>query len=119
MVITQAAHIRIAYYFSILHYADQQTSPPRILNKALDVTVFEGNVSKLQCTAEGYPAPAVEEYSWKKDGVAIQMGHRFSRFAGGSLRIEQTKFEDQGLYECEVKNSRGSATLFIYLTVRG
>lgn len=101
-----------------LFLKDQQTSPPRILNKALDVTVFEGNVSKLQCTAEGYPAPAVEEYSWKKDGVAIQMGNRFSRFAGGSLRIEQTKFEDQGLYECEVKNSRGSATLYIYLTVR-
>lgn len=98
---------------------DQQPSPPRILNEALDITVFEGEIGRLQCTAEGYPAPAVEEYSWKKNGVAIQMGNRFSRFAGGSLRIGRTKFEDQGLYECEVKNSKGSATLFMNLTVRG
>lgn len=61
----------------------------------------------------------MEEYGWKKDGVGIQMGHRFSRFAGGSLRIERTEFEDQGLYECEVKNSRGSTSLYMYLTVRG
>ena len=73
----------------------------------------------LQCSAEGYPAPAVEEYRWSKDGVSIQMGDRFSRFAGGSLRIERTKLQDQGLYKCEVNNSRGSKSLLTYLTVRG
>ena len=69
--------------------------------------------------AEGYPVPTVEEYTWKKDGVPRQMGERFSRFAGGSLRIDKTQFEDQGLYECTVKNSKGSATLHMYLTVLG
>lgn len=103
----------------LLLAVEKRFSPPRILNNAFNITVFEGNVSELHCSAEGYPVPAVEEYSWKKDGVAIQMGHRFSRFAGGSLRIEQTKFEDQGLYECEVKNSLGTANLSIALSVRG
>ena len=69
--------------------------------------------------AEGYPVPTVEEYTWKKHGVPRQMGERFSRFAGGSLRIDKTQFEDQGLYECTVKNSRGSTTLHMYLTVLG
>lgn len=73
----------------------------------------------LQCSAEGYPVPAVEEYRWSKDGVTIQMGDRFSRFAGGSLRIERTTLQDQGLYTCEVNNSRGSKTLLTYLTLRG
>ena len=83
------------------------------------MTVKEGDTSKLQCMAEGYPVPTVEEYTWKKDGVPRQMGERFSRFAGGSLRIDKTQFEDQGVYECTVKNSRGSATIHMYLTVLG
>ena len=69
--------------------------------------------------AEGFPIPAVEDYSWRKDGVVIQMGHRFSRFAGGSLKIKPTQFQDQGLYECTVKNSKGNNTLYVYLTVLG
>ena len=85
----------------------------------MNVTVQEGDTTKLQCVAEGYPVPTVEEYTWKKDGVPIQMGHRFSRFAGGSLSIDSTQFGDQGLYECAVKNSKGSANLYIYLTVLG
>ena len=103
----------------LFDFLDQQASPPRILNEAFNITVQEGDTSKLQCMAEGFPVPAVEEYSWKKDGVAIQMGHRFSRFAGGSLRIESTQFNDQGLYECTVKNSGGTTTLHMYLTVLG
>ena len=61
----------------------------------------------------------MEDYSWRKDGVVIQMGHRFSRFAGGSLKIKPTQFQDQGLYECTVKNSKGNNTLYVYLTVLG
>ena len=114
----RVTQVRIANH-SYFTYVDQKSSPPGILNNALNITVFEGNVSVLQCSAEGYPVPAVDEYSWKKDGVAIQMGNRFSRFAGGSLRIEQTKFEDQGLYECEVKNTEGTVALNMVLTVRG
>ena len=100
-------------------FSEQQPSPPWILNKAFNITVKEGDTSKLQCVAEGYPVPTVEEYTWKKDGVPRQMRERFSRFAGGSLRIDKTQFEDQGLYECTVKTSRGSATLHMYLTVLG
>ncbi|XP_074633719.1 cell adhesion molecule DSCAML1-like isoform X3 [Acropora palmata] len=95
-----------------------KSSPPRLLNDAFNLTVLEGDVSELQCTASGYPVPAVVEYSWKKDGKPLQMGNRFSRFAGGSLRIEQTTFQDQGLYECVVKNSRGSTAISVHLTVR-
>lgn len=96
---------------------DQQETPPRVLTKPFNITIQEGDTSKLQCVAEGFPIPAVEDYSWRKDGVVIQMGHRFSRFAGGSLKIKPTQFQDQGLYECTVKNSKGNNTLYVYLTV--
>lgn len=109
------------FQFSILFFifVEQQPSPPRILNEAFNITVQEGETTRLQCSAEGYPVPTVEQYTWKKDVVSIQMGHRFSRFAGGSLSIDRTQFGDQGLYECTVKNSKGSATLYMYLTVLG
>lgn len=100
-------------------FLEQLPSPPRILNEVLNITVKEGDTSKLQCMAEGYPVPTVEEYTWKKDGVPRQMGERFSRFAGGNLRIDKTQFEDQGLYKCTVKNSKGTASLYMYLTVLG
>ena len=90
-----------------------------MLNEGLNVTVLEGEVSELQCAAHGYPVPAIEEYNWKKDGGSLRMGNRLSRFAGGSLRIENTQFQDQGLYECVVKNSEGTAAISMYLSVRG
>lgn len=96
----------------------KQPFPPHMLNEGLNITVLEGEVSELQCAAHGYPVPAIEEYNWKKDGGSLRMGNRLSRFAGGSLRIENTQFQDQGLYECVVKNSEGTAAISIYLSVR-
>ena len=90
-----------------------------MISDAFNITVLEGNTSELQCTAEGYPVPISDEYSWRKDGITIQMGNRFSRFAGGSLRIERTTFNDQGWYDCEVKSNGISAAMRVYLTVKG
>ncbi|XP_054086564.1 protein sidekick isoform X3 [Zeugodacus cucurbitae] len=62
--------------------------------------VSEGRTKILQCHALGYPQPT---YRWLKDGIPIT-DYSSSQY----YRLQKTRREDAGSYQCIAKNDAGS-----------
>lgn len=63
-------------------------------------TVDFGRPATFTCNYEGNPVKTV---SWMKDGKRLE-GH-----SGSTLRIDNVRKEDKGMYQCFVRNEQESA----------
>lgn len=64
-----------------------------------------GGSMELGCKApRGEPDPRI---MWKKDGKVIRMSERVSQDTSGSLRIDDLRHDDAGLYTCVAYNVGG------------
>lgn len=71
---------------------------------------MEGNSVKFSCLLSSANAPV----TWKKDSRQITQGGRFTLHQKGfthELEIRQLKPEDAGVYTCNTRGKKSSATL--------
>ncbi|KAG5274497.1 hypothetical protein AALO_G00136970 [Alosa alosa] len=83
-----------------------------------DLTVRVGNMARLECAAEGHPAP---QMAWQKDGGTDFPAARERRMHvmpdDDVFFITDVKPEDAGVYSCTARNSAGTASANATLTV--
>ena len=72
----------------------------------------EGEKVVVLSKASGFPNPKI---SWYKDNEKLDE----ALYATGSLRINNVKFEDHGVYFLKAKNFIGQATAKMKLVVNG
>ncbi|XP_031167876.2 vascular cell adhesion protein 1b [Sander lucioperca] len=75
------------------------------------VSVMAGSLLALSCSAEGNPEPTV---SWSFGGAG---GHTEGRGRGRQLILAAVSLADAGRYYCEARNSEGSQTAHLEVTV--
>ncbi|KAG8447614.1 hypothetical protein GDO86_014935 [Hymenochirus boettgeri] len=87
------------------HFRLTVLEPPSIEGSILpkDVSLISGSSLELECRATGIPAP---EITWEKDGRPLSRPDLLSR-NGTTLRIEQVKAEDAGVYVCVATSPSG------------
>jgi len=79
-----------------------------------DMTVREGDSVELLCNAGGKPEPMIE---WTRQGGAmLPVGMELYR--GTKLEIPTVRYQDRGVYYCNVYNQIGKTRREIKLTVR-
>jgi hemicentin len=76
-----------------------------IPTQSLNMSVIDGSVLFLHCSATGTPLPT---YTWTLDGQEINTAFGYSLFSNGTLKIERIKLEDAGDYVCMASNFLGS-----------
>lgn len=85
-----------------------------------DSTIRTGHTARLECAAEGHPAPQI---AWQKDGGTDFPAARERRMHvmpdDDVFFITDVKAEDAGLYSCTARNSAGTASANATLTVLG
>ncbi|XP_036432204.1 contactin-1a isoform X1 [Colossoma macropomum] len=77
--------------------------PADIKVKFPDTYALVGQNITLECFALGNPIPQIR---WRKVDGALPAHHEIST-VGGLLHLFNVQFEDEGMYECEVINSKG------------
>ncbi|XP_022196885.1 leucine-rich repeats and immunoglobulin-like domains protein 3 [Nilaparvata lugens] len=91
---------------------------PVFLKKPSNVTIKVGSNARLECAADGHPAPQI---AWRKDG-----GNDFRAAHERRMRVMPTddvffilnvKPSDSGIYTCTANNRAGTATANASLTV--
>lgn len=105
------------------------TSPPLLLSPSVlpsfiktprDSTIRTGQSAKLECAAEGHPAPQI---AWQKDGGTDFPAARERRMHvmpdDDVFFIMAVKPEDMGLYSCTARNTAGTVSANATLTVLG
>ena len=85
----------------------------------VDVTVKTGSMARLECAADGRPAP---EIAWQKDG-----GHDFPAARDRRMHVQSTdeqvffitnvKTVDEGVYSCTASNEAGTIVANASLSV--
>ena len=85
----------------------------------IDVTVKTGSMARLECAADGRPAP---EIAWQKDG-----GHDFPAARDRRMHVQSTdehvffitnvKTVDEGVYSCTASNEAGTIVANASLSV--
>lgn len=99
-------------------------SPPPVLPSFIktprDSTIRTGHTARLECAAEGHPAPQI---AWQKDGGTDFPAARERRMHvmpdDDVFFIMDVKPEDMGLYSCTAKNTAGTVSANATLTVLG
>lgn len=85
-----------------------------------DSTIRTGHTAKLECAAEGHPAPQI---AWQKDGGTDFPAARERRMHvmpdDDVFFIMDVKPEDMGVYSCTAKNTAGTISANATLTVLG
>ncbi|RZF42392.1 hypothetical protein LSTR_LSTR004200 [Laodelphax striatellus] len=91
---------------------------PVFVKKPSNVTIKVGSNARLECAADGHPAPQI---AWRKDG-----GNDFRAAHERRMRVMPTddvffilnvKPTDSGIYTCTANNRAGTATANASLTV--
>uniref|UniRef100_A0A096MH98 Leucine rich repeats and immunoglobulin like domains 1 n=1 Tax=Poecilia formosa TaxID=48698 RepID=A0A096MH98_POEFO len=94
---------------------------PSFLKTPRDSTIRTGHTARLECAAEGHPAPQI---AWQKDGGTDFPAARERRMHvmpdDDVFFITDVKPEDMGVYSCTAKNTAGTvsanATLIVLET---
>uniref|UniRef100_A0A3Q3VLU5 Ig-like domain-containing protein n=1 Tax=Mola mola TaxID=94237 RepID=A0A3Q3VLU5_MOLML len=141
----QAHHQRVMEYTTILHlrhvtfahegryqciitnhFGSTYSSKARLIVNVLpsfiktprDSTIRTGHTARLECAAEGHPAPQI---AWQKDGGTDFPAARERRMHvmpdDDVFFIMDVKPEDMGLYSCTAKNTAGTVSANATLTV--
>lgn len=86
----------------------------------MDLTIRTGAMARLECAAEGHPAPQI---SWQKDGGTDFPAARERRMhvmpEDDVFFIANVKMEDMGTYSCLAQNIAGGLAASASLTVLG
>lgn len=93
---------------------------PSFLKTPMDLTIRTGAMARLECAAEGHPAPQI---SWQKDGGTDFPAARERRMhvmpEDDVFFIANVKIEDMGIYSCMAQNIAGGLSANASLTVLG
>lgn len=93
---------------------------PSFVKTPRDSTIRTGQTARLECAAEGHPAPQI---AWQKDGGTDFPAARERRMHvmpdDDVFFITAVKPEDMGLYSCTAKNTAGTVSANATLTVLG
>ena len=93
---------------------------PSFAKTPRDLTVRVGATARLECAAEGHPAP---QMAWQKDGGTDFPAARERRMHvmpdDDVFFITDVKPEDAGVYSCTARNSAGTASANATLSVLG
>ena len=85
-----------------------------------DVTVRAGTTARLECAAQGYPAPQI---AWQKDGGDDFPAARERRMHimpnDDVFFIVNVKSSDQGVYSCTATNEAGTVVANATVNVLG
>lgn len=96
------------------------TEMPSFLKTPMDLTIRTGAMARLECAAEGHPAPQI---SWQKDGGTDFPAARERRMhvmpEDDVFFIANVKIEDMGIYSCMAQNIAGGLSANASLTVLG
>ncbi|XP_074119189.1 leucine-rich repeats and immunoglobulin-like domains protein 2 [Sminthopsis crassicaudata] len=91
---------------------------PSFLKTPMDLTIRTGAMARLECAAEGHPAPQI---SWQKDGGTDFPAARERRMhvmpEDDVFFIANVKIEDMGIYSCMAQNIAGGLSANATLTV--
>ncbi|XP_069862575.1 leucine-rich repeats and immunoglobulin-like domains protein 2 isoform X2 [Dipodomys merriami] len=91
---------------------------PTFLKMPMDLTIRTGAMARLECAAEGHPAPQI---SWQKDGGTDFPAARERRMhvmpEDDVFFIANVKIEDMGIYSCMAQNIAGGLSANASLTV--
>uniref|UniRef100_G3RVJ4 Leucine-rich repeats and immunoglobulin-like domains protein 2 n=1 Tax=Gorilla gorilla gorilla TaxID=9595 RepID=G3RVJ4_GORGO len=91
---------------------------PSFLKTPVDLTIRTGAMARLECAAEGHPAPQI---SWQKDGGTDFPAARERRMhvmpEDDVFFIANVKIEDMGIYSCMAQNTAGGLSANASLTV--
>ncbi|KAG7262291.1 hypothetical protein CRUP_003086 [Coryphaenoides rupestris] len=90
---------------------------PSFLKTPMDLTIRTGTMARLECAAEGHPAPQI---AWQKDGGTDFPAARERRMHvmpdDDIFFIANVKTEDMGVYSCTAQNAAGSLSANATLT---
>lgn len=96
------------------------TEMPSFLKTPMDLTIRTGAMARLECAAEGHPAPQI---SWQKDGGTDFPAARERRMhvmpEDDVFFIANVKIEDMGIYSCMAQNIAGGLSANASLIVLG
>ncbi|CAG5983585.1 unnamed protein product [Menidia menidia] len=91
---------------------------PSFVKTPRDSTIRTGHTARLECAAEGHPAPQI---AWQKDGGTDFPAARERRMHvmpdDDVFFITAVKPEDMGVYSCTAKNTAGAVSANATLTV--
>uniref|UniRef100_A0A4W6FDW5 Leucine rich repeats and immunoglobulin like domains 1 n=1 Tax=Lates calcarifer TaxID=8187 RepID=A0A4W6FDW5_LATCA len=108
------------------HFGSTYSSKARLIVNVLpsfvktpkDSTIRTGHTARLECAAEGHPAPQI---AWQKDGGTDFPAARERRMHvmpdDDVFFIMDVKPEDMGVYSCTAKNTAGTISANATLTV--
>ncbi|XP_078104045.1 leucine-rich repeats and immunoglobulin-like domains protein 1 [Sander vitreus] len=108
------------------HFGSTYSSKARLIVNVLpsfvktprDSTIRTGHTARLECAAEGHPAPQI---AWQKDGGTDFPAARERRMHvmpdDDVFFIMDVKPEDMGVYSCTAKNTAGTTSANATLTV--
>ncbi|XP_056247183.1 leucine-rich repeats and immunoglobulin-like domains protein 1 [Seriola aureovittata] len=108
------------------HFGSTYSSKARLIVNVLpsfvktpkDSTIRTGHKARLECAAEGHPAPQI---AWQKDGGTDFPAARERRMHvmpdDDVFFIMDVKPEDMGVYSCTAKNTAGTISANATLTV--
>ncbi|XP_068449688.1 leucine-rich repeats and immunoglobulin-like domains protein 1 [Clinocottus analis] len=108
------------------HFGSTYSSKARLIVNVLpsfvktprDSTIRTGHTARLECAAEGHPAPQI---AWQKDGGTDFPAARERRMHvmpdDDVFFIMDVKPEDMGVYSCTAKNTAGTMSANATLTV--
>lgn len=93
---------------------------PNFAKVPKDIKVITGYTAKLECAANGFPAPQI---SWQKDGgnefPAAQERRMKVISKDDEFLIVDVKSVDMGVYSCTARNNAGMIAANATLTVLG
>ena len=95
--------------------AAEPSSAPVFLKKPQDAHVVEGDAFKFEVNVVGSPTPDIKWYN-EEDEEIPKAGH-LQCLPDGTLLIDKTTLEDEGLYKCIATNSFGQVSCSVELLV--
>ncbi|XP_017715767.1 PREDICTED: peroxidasin homolog [Rhinopithecus bieti] len=98
----------------VAHLTVQPRVTPVFASIPSDTTVEVGANVQLPCSSQGEPEPAI---TWNKDGVQVTESGKFHISPEGFLTINDVGPADAGRYECVARNTIGSASVSMVLSV--
>jgi len=87
-------------------------SSPAVVISPVTLTVNEGRTASFQCSASGYPEPAI---TWSKLNSQSQITK--AAVSRGTLELRKVTGSDSGVYQCSATNILGNSKEVVRLTV--